>query len=273
MNNQGEVEEVEKTGKDFWEVIEEEIGVILPMYLKNLLNMTGFNNDHSMKGFEASEHLPELETFARNVMAEYANSVCPPESKESYLGMFAKCPKLFTIASGHKIMLQRVSDFYKKSINQQEMLLRSKNKGSKSQSSRQLPVVSAFPATTVHQCERDKLAASILSSIHQLKNLVESDQSILEKPVFTIAHKNERPSSASINCPVCSAGNCATKKHSNVTVYFKQGRWLLSNYRRYCSRFHSVKNVKTAPQITIRSMLERGPVAGTSSAEMSHSPV
>ncbi|RLU21739.1 hypothetical protein DMN91_006115 [Ooceraea biroi] len=68
-NNQEEVEEVEKSCEDFWKVIEEEIGVVLPVYLKNLLNMTGFNNNYSIKSFEASEHLPELETFARNIMS------------------------------------------------------------------------------------------------------------------------------------------------------------------------------------------------------------
>ena len=109
---------MEKPCKNFWEVIEKEIDVELPVYLKNLLNMTGFNNNHSMKGFEASEHLPELETFARNIMPEYVNSVCPPESKENYLGIFAKCPKLFTIASGHKILLQRVSDVCRKRVHQ-----------------------------------------------------------------------------------------------------------------------------------------------------------
>lgn len=201
-------------------------------------------------------------------MSEYVNSVCPPESKENYLGIFAKCPKLFTIASGHKILLQRVSDFCKKRVNQQEMLIRSKVKGSKSQSSRQSPIVPASPVSTAHQCERDKLAASILSSIHQLKSLVENDQSVLEKPIFIIAHKTGEPSSASICCPICSVRSCASKKNSHITVSFNQGRWLLSNYRRHCLRFHSVEKIETFPQITIKSMLERGPVTGTSNTKI-----
>lgn len=253
-----------KEQRDFWKIVEEGTTLKLPVYLKNLLDFTGFNNEYSLRNFDSSKHIPELENFARDVMLQYVNQPSSFASKEDFFGPFSKCPNLFTISSGFKLMLEKVSLFCKSKQDRDDPNLKKETRKKKSFQANQ---------AGAHQCHKDKLLATIKSSIQLFIGLKENEHSILMKPSVSLdSNDGEEVSSASVICAVCIAGDSTAKKVSKVTVYAHSGRWNIYNYRRHCKRFHVISDDKKNQNSSQRSILHMFP-AGSKDYSLNSDPL
>ncbi|XP_037905818.1 uncharacterized protein LOC119648249 isoform X2 [Hermetia illucens] len=87
---------------EMWAVIERDIGA-LPLYLKNILSINGYNHLLSLEELDETS-IQEVEKFARENMKNYVPNT------EAYFYIFKKNPADFRIVSGHRKLLLKLRE-------------------------------------------------------------------------------------------------------------------------------------------------------------------
>lgn len=88
----------------FWELIEKQMGCMIPMYLKNILRLRGFENAASIKTLTGDDY-KDLQTFAQTKMAKFIPSGA---RLDDYYYIFWKEPDTFEILPGHVRLLDEI---------------------------------------------------------------------------------------------------------------------------------------------------------------------
>lgn len=105
-------EENRKMNDEFWQKIESDIGVI-PKYLKNILNLSGFNNLISIRCIEENT-LVEIENFVRNelsIIISHKNPSTQNINFYDYFSIYHNSPEYFKLSPGHKILLLNLKNY------------------------------------------------------------------------------------------------------------------------------------------------------------------
>lgn len=106
------VEENDSQAKDacnkFWEYIESETGSHIPMYIRNLLKLNGFNSAMSIKLLD-EEDLKEIENMVQT--GAIKNVVPNATDLKEYLGPFNDTAEHFSFLRGYKKMLLSISSY------------------------------------------------------------------------------------------------------------------------------------------------------------------
>ena len=98
----------------FWDLLEYKIGFALPVYLKNILSMSGFDNPISFKRITEAD-IAEIEQF---VLSDKMKKRIPKDGNlREYFGTFYENPEDFEIVLGHKKMLIEVIAFVQEKLN------------------------------------------------------------------------------------------------------------------------------------------------------------
>ncbi|XP_033219561.1 uncharacterized protein LOC117174499 isoform X2 [Belonocnema kinseyi] len=82
----------------------------IPLYLKNLLMMTEFDNLPSLEGLD-TQQVEMMESFAQT---EMENLIDPENPLTDYYGIYGKYSKNFKILPGHRILLKELRDYCRK---------------------------------------------------------------------------------------------------------------------------------------------------------------
>ncbi|KAK4880666.1 hypothetical protein RN001_008812 [Aquatica leii] len=84
----------------FFDELENEMKVKLPVYLKNILSINGYESNLTLSHI-SNEDIAQIESFGKKI----APKIIPEEKHEEYLGVFSKHPEHFQIVAGHKKLI------------------------------------------------------------------------------------------------------------------------------------------------------------------------
>lgn len=87
---------------------ENEFGIVIPEFLKNLLKFAGYENALILQDLD-SNSLTIIENIAKSIVPKLFQS-----SLEEYLGPFHISPNDFFIMPGYKTLLEKLSNYAKK---------------------------------------------------------------------------------------------------------------------------------------------------------------
>lgn len=91
----------------FFEDLEDFLGFEIPKILQNILRLNSYDNDIAISKLDDSA-IKEMEEFMVNDFEEI--TLAEGETKEDYLGIYAKTPKKFKFLSGQIKMLREISE-------------------------------------------------------------------------------------------------------------------------------------------------------------------
>lgn len=98
----------------FWKLIESQMGYSIPVYIKNILRLRGFETATTIKTLTAKDY-EDLEVFARTKMEKY---VPFGASREDYYNIFSREPEAFEILPGHIKLLNQAVEHLKRMSSQ-----------------------------------------------------------------------------------------------------------------------------------------------------------
>lgn len=244
----------DNTSTSFWETLQEEKNVTIPLYIKNIFKLSHLDNPIAFRSI-TDEALKEIEIFARENMRIFLD---PDDNLELFYGQFHKVPEKFCFLLGDKFLLQNLvkfvqsttDEFWKPKKNLEKSRVNVNTfKSNLTQSSTSSP-------TTLDINEEKKHLLKLVKSVVQ--NLLSDEKDVLDKIQITVTvseiyEQDNLPKTftyeAKIKCPLCS-NESKLKKCGDVDS--KGSRWVISNFRRHFvkhasrSRQDSVSNVATS---------------------------
>lgn len=97
--------------EDFFTEAETALNIKIPLILKDLLIINGFENEIIISNINDSD-IKEITLFARNEL----HKIIDKENLPKYYGPYWKNPSLFQIVPGHKNIIILLSEYYKKKL-------------------------------------------------------------------------------------------------------------------------------------------------------------
>lgn len=89
---------------NFWKLLESQMDCSVPLYIKNILRLRGFDNALSVRTLTVKD-IDSLETFARTKMSKY---IASGADLKDYYHIFSKEPESFEILPGHIRLLNEI---------------------------------------------------------------------------------------------------------------------------------------------------------------------
>lgn len=90
-----------------WHIIETEMGLKVPVYLKNIMRLEGYDTTVAIQRMSA-EDIEKLKLFGRKEMLMFIKK---GEKCSDYFDKYYTCPSEFHIPTGHKILLNEIQKF------------------------------------------------------------------------------------------------------------------------------------------------------------------
>lgn len=100
-----------------WHIIETEIGLKVPVYLKNIMHLEGYDTSIAIQRMSA-DTIKELELFGRTEMLKFIKE---GEKHSDYFDKYHICPSEFRIPTGHKILLSEIQKFVANKLSTDKM--------------------------------------------------------------------------------------------------------------------------------------------------------
>lgn len=95
---------------NLWKILETELSIPIPRYIKNIFKYQNLDNGASICAFTLSM-IGEIETFAKSDV--YLHQISPYENKKDYYGIYFHDPQDFKFTLGDKVLLHKIVDFVK----------------------------------------------------------------------------------------------------------------------------------------------------------------
>lgn len=105
------IQQTEQTdqAERFWAIILSDLGIEIPIHLKNLLKMEDFDNPLSLRNLSMDD-IENLEHFGKTHMLKLLE---PSHNRKDYFGSYYNTPEQFRISSGNKKLLMELSNYIK----------------------------------------------------------------------------------------------------------------------------------------------------------------
>lgn len=253
---------ISNINNSFWEILEEEKNVKIPLYIKNIFKLNHLDNPIAFRRI-TTEALKEIEVFAREQMSIFLD---PGENLELFYGQFHTVPEKFCFLLGDKFLLQNLVEFVQstnddfwKSKKDSDKNKTNVNAFKLSFKSNLTQSLSNSPSTLDINEERTNLLKLVKSIVEKsFSKVIDSDKkkNIFDKIQVTVSvseiyEQNNLPDTytyeAKIKCPLCS-NESKLKKCGNADT--KGSRWVLSNFRRHLLKHENVCRKNSASEAT-----------------------
>lgn len=100
-----------------WHIIETGIGQKVPVYLKNIMRLEGYDTTITIQKMSA-DNIKELELFGRTEMLKFIKE---GEKHNDYFDKYHICPSEFRIPTGHKVLLSEIQKFVANKLSTDKM--------------------------------------------------------------------------------------------------------------------------------------------------------
>nr|XP_012235005.1 PREDICTED: uncharacterized protein LOC105679515 [Linepithema humile] len=117
---QTETQEEDQIAMDvvaMWHIIETGMGLKVPVYLKNIMRLEGYDTTIAIQKISA-DNIEELELFGRKEMHKFIKK---GEKYSDYFDKYYICPSEFRIPIGHKILLSEIQKFVTNKLSSDKM--------------------------------------------------------------------------------------------------------------------------------------------------------
>lgn len=165
------------SGSEFFTLLEKKLKVKIPIYVKNVLKISGFDNVLIMSKMK-DESILQMEHFMQNefidIMIEERQSI------DDYYGIYKNARNNFKFLCGHKLLLKTLSKFCKEQ-------LKSTNEESSSSSADNVTTNTNMPN---EQKKLFKILFEWMKSQKSLAQVFETRQVLIEWIDFERFHKN-----------------------------------------------------------------------------------
>lgn len=221
------------TESEMWSVIERDIGA-LPVYLKNILSINGYNHLLSLEELD-EQSIQDVEKFARENMKNYVPNT------EAYFYIFKENPSDFRILSGHRKLLLKLRDrirqngvHYYTQLKVPPPMMQLKPE--------QLFFVDnqSMPTSPKQRKQKRNHIPEIYSEEDKIRLLVYNwftkytDEILEMHTVGAAVCDSDDKVYGIIACPVCSAQvKIGAEKNKNGS-----NRWIISNYVKHFQKYH-----------------------------------
>lgn len=115
-----QTESQEKSQTDtiaMWHIIETGIGLKVPVYLKNIMRLEGYDTSIVIQKMSA-DTIKDLELFGRTEMLKF---IKVGEKHSDYFDKYHVCPSEFRIPTGHKVLLSEIQKFVNDKLSMDKM--------------------------------------------------------------------------------------------------------------------------------------------------------
>lgn len=110
-------EEDQTATATMWHIIETGIGLKVPVYLKNIMRLEGYNTTIAIQRLSV-DNIKELELFGRTEMLKFIKK---GEKHSDYFDKYHICPSEFHIPTGHKVLLSEIQKFVTNKLSTDKM--------------------------------------------------------------------------------------------------------------------------------------------------------
>lgn len=100
-----------------WHLIETGIGQKVPIYLKNIMRLEGYDTIITIQRMSA-DNIKELEHFSRTEMLKFIKE---GEKHSDYFDKYHICPSEFRIPTGHRVLLSEIQKFVANKLSMDKM--------------------------------------------------------------------------------------------------------------------------------------------------------
>lgn len=253
------------SGPSFWRILQEENGVEIPIYIKNILTLSNLDNPLSFQCI-TDDTIKELEAFARENMRDFLKR---GDNLEFYFGRYHRMPDKFRFLIGDRLMIKELvtfvkiqsKDYWKMGTLQHfgQSLSYSINPDIELDERDQQLLLNWPPDPTMEQEELATQVRKVLTTedlgckVDLQALLTKVDVQVKVKSMFDKQRQQEYyVSQGTIKCVLCS-GKLTIRKNSIAGA--KRSRWITSNFRRHI-RFHREGKLKGMPLTHVTSSNE-----------------
>ncbi|KAJ3644844.1 hypothetical protein Zmor_022545 [Zophobas morio] len=228
---------------------EREKSIKLPLHVKNLLLLAGFDNKISLSKLEV-EDITELERIGREIVPY----IIDKPDHEKYLGYFKNYPQGFCIFSGHKKLLQEMSQFYKNFSNKKRVLTDASDTPAKK--TPEQVQIEGHPRTSTKPRDVDSEKQNIYSLLMNWisnfcsRNLTFEEAAHVSKEInkMKVDISHEDPNQCFVTCCICLR---------ELKIFRNQnGFWIMSNiHKHFKTHLNTYSNKKFSKNISISSSI------------------